>query len=122
MELSGLATLFLVWSVFIIVVGVCMGTDSETWKFRISGWVLVLLGIVYIVGFYADPDFHLYLLNKDIKSVKNEIVLNEANCVEQALDDESKRICNLIDNDLKDNLRRLERTRDNYLVKKYKNK
>ena len=122
MELSGLATLFLVWSVFIIVVGVCMGTDSETLKFRISGWVLVGLGLVYTIGFYANPDFHLYLLEKDIQSVKDEIVLNEANCVEQALDDESKRICNLIANDLKDDLRRLERTRDNYLVKKYKNK
>lgn len=120
MELSGLAILFLVWSIVMIVLGICLATDSETLKFRISGWVLLILGGFYIIGFYADPDFHLYLLDKDIKSVKDEIVLNEANCVEKALDDESKRICNLIANDLKDNLRRLERTRDNYLVKKYK--
>ena len=122
MELSGLATLFLVWSVFMIVVGVCMATDSETWKFKISGAVMMILGFGYIIGGYADPDFHLYLLNKDIKSVKDEIILNEANCVEKALDDESKRICNLIARDLKGNLSRLEMTRDNYLVKKYKNK
>jgi len=121
MELSGLATLGLVWAIFMIVLGICMATDSETLKFRISGWVFLILGGFYIIGFYTDPDFHIYLLEKDIKSVKNEIVLN-ANCVEKALDDESKRICNLIDEDLKDNLRRLNRTRDNYLVKKYKNK
>lgn len=122
MEISGLATLFLIWAIFIIVVGVCMATDSETWKFRISGIVMIILGGFYIIGLYTDPDFHIYLLDKDIKSVKNEIVLNKANCVEQALDDESKRICNLIDRDLKGNLARLEMTRDNYLVKKYKNK
>lgn len=122
MELSGLATLGLVWAIFIIVVGVCMATESETLKFKISGIVMMILGFGYIFGFYASPDFHLYLLEKDIKSVKNEIILNEANCVEKALDDESKRICNLIANDLKDDLRRLERTRDNYLVDKYKNK
>ena len=121
MELSGLATLGLVWAIFMIVLGICMATDSETFKFKISGIVMMILGFGYIFGFYADPDFHIYLLEKDIKSVKNEIVLN-ANCVEKALDDESKRICNLIDEDLKDNLRRLNRTRDNYLVKKYKNK
>lgn len=121
MELSGLATLGLVWAIFMIVLGFCFATDSETLKFKISGLVLFGLGIVYTIGFYADPDFHLYLLEKDIKSVKNEIILNEANCVEKALDDESKRICNLIANDLKDDLRRLERTRDNYLVEKYKN-
>ena len=91
MELSGLATLFLVWSVFMIVLGVCMGTDSETWKYRIIGFVLLFLGIGYILGFYANPDFHIYLLDKDIKSVKNEIVLNEANCFVNAKDDESKR-------------------------------
>lgn len=122
MELSGLATLGLIWAIFIITVGVCMATDSETWKFRISGVVMLILGFVYIIGFYTDPDFHIYLLEKDIKDVKNDIVLNEANCVEQALDDESKRICNLIASDLKSNLSRLEMTRDNYLVKKYKNK
>ena len=122
MEISGLATLFLIWAVVIIVVGVCMATECENRKFRISGVVMAILGFGYIFGFYASPDFHLRLLEKDIKSVKNEIILNEANCVEKALDDESKRICNLIANDLKDDLRRLERTRDNYLVQKYKNK
>jgi hypothetical protein len=122
MELSGLATLGLLWAIFMIVLGICMATDSETLKFRISGWVFLILGGFYIIGFYADPDFHIYLIDKDIKSVKNEIVLNEANCFVNAKDDESKRICNLIYMDLKDNLRRLERTRDNYLVKKYKNK
>lgn len=122
MELSGLATFGLVWSIVMAVLGICFAIDSETLKFRISGWILFGLSIVYNIGFYADPDFHLYLLEKDIKSVKNEIILNEANCIEKALDDESKRICNLIANDLKDDLRRLERTRDNYLVKKYKNK
>jgi hypothetical protein len=122
MELSGLATLGLLWAIFMIVLGICMATDSETLKFRISGWVFLILGGFYIIGFYADPDFHIYLIDKDIKSVKNEIVLNEANCFVNAKDDESKRICNLISMDLKDNLRRLERTRDNYLVKKYKNK
>lgn len=122
MEISGLTALFLLWSILIIIVGVLMATESETWKFRIIGIVMLILGFGYIFGFYTDPDFHIYLLDKDIKSVKNEIVLNEANCVEQALDDESKRICNLIAKDLKDNLKRLEMTRDNYLVKKYKNK
>lgn len=122
MEISGLTALFLLWSILIIIVGVLMATESETWKFRIIGIVMLILGFGYIFGFYTDPDFHIYLLEKDIKSVKNEIVLNEANCVEQALDDESKRICNLIAKDLKDNLKRLEMTRDNYLVKKYKNK
>ena len=121
MELSGLATLFLVWAILIIIVGVCMATDSDTWKSRIIGIVMIVLGIGYIIV-YVIPDFHLYLLEKDIKSVKNEIVLNEANCVEQALDNESKRICNLIARDLKGNLKHLEITRDNYLVKKYKNK
>lgn len=121
MELSGLATLGLIWSIVMVTLGICFAIDSETLKFRISGWVLFGLGIVYTIGFYADPDFHLYLLEKDIKTVKNEIILNEANCVEKALDDESKRICNLIANDLKDDLRRLERTRDNFLVEKYKN-
>lgn len=122
MELSGLATLFLILTILVITLGVCMATESETWKFRITGIVMLILGFVYILGFYANPDFHIYLIDKDIKSVKNEIVLNEANCVEQALDDESKRICNLIASDLKANLARLEMTRDNYLVKKYKNK
>ena len=122
MEISGLTALFLLWSILIITVGVLMSTESETWKFRIIGIVMLVLGFGYIFGFYTDPDFHIYLLEKDIKSVKNEIVLNEANCVEQALDDESKRICNLIAKDLKGNLKRLEMTRDNYLVKKYKNK
>ncbi len=120
MEISGLATLGLIWAIFIIVVGVCMATDNETLKVKISGVVMMILGFVYMFVFYADPDFHLYLLDKDIKSVKNDIILNEANCVEKAFDDESKRICNLISMDLKDDLRRLERTRDNYLVKKYK--
>lgn len=122
MEISGLTALFLLWSILIITVGVLMATESETWKFRIIGIVMLILGFGYIFGFYTNPDFHIYLLEKDIKSVKNEIVLNEANCIEQALDDESKRICNLIARDLKDNLKRLEMTRDNYLVKKYKNK
>lgn len=122
MEISGLATLGLIWSIFIIVVGVCMATDSETLKVKISGVVMLILGFVYIFVFYADPDFHIYLLDKDIKSVKNDIVLNEANCFVNAKDDESKRICNLISKDLKSNLSRLEMTRDNYLVKKYKNK
>ena len=122
MEISGLATLGLIWAIFIIVVGVCMATDSETFKVKISGVVMMILGFVYMFVFYADPDFHLYLLDKDIKSVKNDIILNEANCVEKAFDDESKRICNLIAKDLNSNLSRLEMTRDNYLVKKYKNK
>jgi hypothetical protein len=122
MEISGLATLGLIWSIFIIVVGVCMATDSETLKVKISGVVMLILGFVYMFVFYADPDFHIYLLDKDIKSVKNDIVLNEANCFVNAKDDESKRICNLIAKDLKSNLSRLEMTRDNYLVKKYKNK
>jgi hypothetical protein len=122
MEISGLATLGLIWSIFIIVVGVCMATDSETLKVKISGVVMLILGFVYIFVFYTDPDFHIYLLDKDIKSVKNDIVLNEANCFVNAKDDESKRICNLIAKDLKSNLSRLEMTRDNYLVKKYKNK
>ena len=122
MEISGLATLFLIWAVLILIVGVCMATECENWKFRISGIVMAILGIGYMFGVYANPDFHLRLLEKDIKSVKNDIILNEANCVEKALDDESKRICNLIANDLKSNLSRLEKTRDNYLVQKYKNK
>lgn len=122
MELSAFTVLLLVWSIFIIALGICFATDSDTWKFRIIGIVMLILGFGYIFGFYINPDFHIYLLDKDIKSVKNEIVLNKANCVEQALDDESKRICNLIDKDLKGKLARLEMTRDNYLVKKYKNK
>ena len=122
MEISGLATLFLIWAILIIIVGVCMATDCETWKVRISGIVMMILGFGYKFCLNANADFHIYLLDKDIKSVKNDIVLNEANCVEQALDDESKRICNLIAKDLKGNLSRLEMTRDNYLVKKYKNK
>lgn len=117
---TNLAIFVLIVSILVFCAGILTITFNLNFKWSIIGGVLSLVSLMYFILFYSSCDFHINLIERDIANVKNEIEQNKTNCIEQALDDETLRICKLIETDLKWDLKSYEMSRDSYLVKKFK--